>query len=178
MNQPAIKVRGAPQRRPSLARSRRDFLLSAGSVGLVACAARAPIPHPAPSLATDPFTLGVASGDPRTGGFVIWTRLAPDPLVDNDDAGDPDSPIVVSEFVGSSISSRGVPQDLFEAMRPDNPHVKFFDSTHRGYVLCELNPKHWRSDFRALDDVRDASTSVRTLASFVVESGRPGVQAA
>ena len=27
-----------------------------------------------------PFTLGVASGDPVNDGFVIWTRLAPDPF--------------------------------------------------------------------------------------------------
>ncbi len=27
-----------------------------------------------------PFTLGVASGAPRPDGFVLWTRLAPDPL--------------------------------------------------------------------------------------------------
>jgi len=31
-------------------------------------------------LAKDPFTLGVASGDPAPDGFVIWTRLAPEPL--------------------------------------------------------------------------------------------------
>src|SRR5437773_10594894 len=28
----------------------------------------------------DPFTLGVASGDPWPDGVVLWTRLAPDPL--------------------------------------------------------------------------------------------------
>jgi alkaline phosphatase D len=28
---------------------------------------------------TDPFSLGVASGDPTLDGFVIWTRLAPQP---------------------------------------------------------------------------------------------------
>ncbi|MFI6813824.1 alkaline phosphatase D family protein [Nonomuraea sp. NPDC050328] len=28
----------------------------------------------------DPFTLGVASGDPSKDGFVLWTRLATDPL--------------------------------------------------------------------------------------------------
>lgn len=28
----------------------------------------------------DPFSLGVASGSPRTDGFVLWTRLAPEPL--------------------------------------------------------------------------------------------------
>ncbi|KAA1425661.1 alkaline phosphatase D family protein [Nocardioides antri] len=31
-------------------------------------------------LRRDPFTLGVASGDPLPDGFVIWTRLAPSPL--------------------------------------------------------------------------------------------------
>ncbi|GAA1394585.1 alkaline phosphatase D family protein [Pseudonocardia kongjuensis] len=39
---------------------------------------------PAPSRRTgDPFTLGVASGDPAPDGMVLWTRLAPRP-----DAGD------------------------------------------------------------------------------------------
>ena len=28
----------------------------------------------------DPFTLGVASGDPRSDSVILWTRLAPDPL--------------------------------------------------------------------------------------------------
>ena len=30
--------------------------------------------------ANDPFSLGVAAGDPAPDGFVLWTRLAPDPL--------------------------------------------------------------------------------------------------
>jgi len=32
-----------------------------------------------PKLGADPFTLGIASGDPDSQGFVIWTRLAPQP---------------------------------------------------------------------------------------------------
>src|SRR3954469_20306755 len=31
-------------------------------------------------LSGDPFTLGVASGDPDQTSVVLWTRLAPDPL--------------------------------------------------------------------------------------------------
>ena len=31
-------------------------------------------------FADNPFTLGVASGDPSSDGVVLWTRLAPDPL--------------------------------------------------------------------------------------------------
>ncbi|GAA2879841.1 alkaline phosphatase [Actinoplanes cyaneus] len=34
---------------------------------------------PAPRIA-DPFTLGVASGDPLPDGVLLWTRLAPEPL--------------------------------------------------------------------------------------------------
>ena len=33
------------------------------------------------SPAVDPFTLGIASGDPAPDGVVLWTRLAPDPFV-------------------------------------------------------------------------------------------------
>jgi alkaline phosphatase D len=33
----------------------------------------------APSLGRNPFTLGVASGDPSPDGIVLWTRLAPEP---------------------------------------------------------------------------------------------------
>ncbi|MDR3619506.1 MAG: alkaline phosphatase D family protein [Paludisphaera borealis] len=32
------------------------------------------------AFASDPFVLGVASGDPDAAGFVAWTRLAPSPL--------------------------------------------------------------------------------------------------
>jgi alkaline phosphatase D len=33
-----------------------------------------------PTFKTSPFQLGVAAGDPLPDGFVIWTRLAPEPL--------------------------------------------------------------------------------------------------
>ena len=33
-----------------------------------------------PVFRTNPFTLGVASGDPGSDGFVLWTRLATEPL--------------------------------------------------------------------------------------------------
>ena len=33
--------------------------------------------------AGDPFSLGIASGAPRPDGFVLWTRLAPEPLSPN-----------------------------------------------------------------------------------------------
>jgi alkaline phosphatase D len=56
--------------------TRRRFLLTGGAAILSACA---PLNF---GLARYPFTLGVASGEPAPDGFVIWTRLAPDPLAD------------------------------------------------------------------------------------------------
>ncbi|MFC4909281.1 alkaline phosphatase D family protein [Actinomadura gamaensis] len=76
---------------------RRTFLSAAGLVlaapalatpALAASAPATPAPAPARtrrggSAPGNPFTLGVASGDPAEDGVVLWTRLAPDPL--NDD---------------------------------------------------------------------------------------------
>lgn len=74
----------------------RRILLKTGLVtGGAALAAGAPAlldqrPSAAASpTAGDPFTLGVASGDPLPDGFVIWTRLAPDPLADDGMGGMP-----------------------------------------------------------------------------------------
>src|SRR3954469_25548703 len=60
--------------------TRREFLKTAG-------AAAAPVASPALALRaagrrvwrSDPFSLGVASGSPAPDGFVLWTRLAPEP---------------------------------------------------------------------------------------------------
>ncbi|GAA0326796.1 alkaline phosphatase D family protein [Actinoallomurus spadix] len=43
----------------------------------------------------DPFTLGVASGDPTADGIVLWTRLAPRPLADGGLGGMPDRDVDV-----------------------------------------------------------------------------------
>jgi alkaline phosphatase D len=67
--------------------SRRAFLggLAAGTLaasGLAGCAASTP--RERPDLAgRDPFSLGVAAGEPGPDGFVLWTRLAPLPLWDD-----------------------------------------------------------------------------------------------
>ena len=44
------------------------------------CTALASTVYAAPSFTRNPFSLGVASGDPTSDGFVIWTRIAPEPL--------------------------------------------------------------------------------------------------
>jgi alkaline phosphatase D len=56
----------------------------------------------------------------------------------------------------------------------DNPHIRFADSRQRGYARVELALRRARVDFRAVDSVANRNAAIGDLASFVVESGRPG----
>lgn len=61
----------------------------------------------------DPFTLGVASGEPASDGVLVWTRLAPDPLADDGLGGMPSRPVAVEWEVATDerftrIEQRGV----------------------------------------------------------------------
>ncbi|KOX15695.1 alkaline phosphatase [Nocardiopsis sp. NRRL B-16309] len=97
---PVPSARTASVRAP--AATRRQVLVG-GAVGLGAAAlvgAAAPAAHAgtaprARSRVSDPFTLGVASGDPLPDGVVLWTRLAPDPLAEDGRGGMPDRPVRV-----------------------------------------------------------------------------------
>lgn len=59
---------------------RRKLMAAAGGLVLFSGVTRYGRAWAAPKLAGYPFTLGVASGDPWPDGFVIWTRLALEPL--------------------------------------------------------------------------------------------------
>jgi alkaline phosphatase D len=61
---------------------RRRLLAAGGAVAGVLVADRLAGAWPAPAQRGGyPFTLGVASGDPAPGRVVLWTRLAPQPLL-------------------------------------------------------------------------------------------------
>lgn len=59
---------------------RRTLIKGALSAGLIVTALPLARAQVRPSFQSNPFTLGVASGEPASDGFVIWTRLAPIPL--------------------------------------------------------------------------------------------------
>jgi alkaline phosphatase D len=61
--------------------SRRLFLAYAASLSAVPLLGRrAAAKSSKRTFASDPFRLGVASGDPMESSVVLWTRLAPRPL--------------------------------------------------------------------------------------------------
>jgi alkaline phosphatase D len=74
---------------------RRRFL-GAAALTLLSAGASARPSWAAPRFPTDPFRLGVASGDPHPDGVVLWTRLAPDPLAVDGRGGMPDRTVDVA----------------------------------------------------------------------------------
>ena len=74
---------------------------------------------PAP---TDPFTLGVASGDPAPDGVVIWTRLAPDPLADDGFGGMPARAVDVEWEVAADERFTRVEQRGMTTATPEAAH--------------------------------------------------------
>jgi alkaline phosphatase D len=90
----------------------------------------------------------------------------------------PGAAVLASEFVGTSISSSGPLYEQYSAYLADNPHVRLFESRWRGYLRCVVDQRRWRTDLRVVETVQRPGAPVRTLASFVVEDGRPGPQRA
>lgn len=91
------------------------------------------------------------------------------------DFDNPASPTVATEFVGSSISANP-PSFDFAAALPENPHVRFFDKSVRGYVCADITSAQTSVRFQAISDRTDPNATVRTVRAFAVENGRAGVQ--
>ena len=74
---------------------------------------------PVPPLPGDPFTLGVASGDPDAASVILWTRLAPTPLVGG---GMPDAPVPVRWEVAADEGFADVVSSGVAVAEPDWAH--------------------------------------------------------
>ncbi len=91
------------------------------------------------------------------------------------DFDDPRSPVAATEFVGASITSPASTRlARAEAMLADNAHIRFVNVTRRGYVRMEATRERLRADLRVTRSITQPKSDVDTLASFVVEDGRPG----
>jgi alkaline phosphatase D len=100
---------------PPSAVGRRGFLVGATGAAALLATQRIPGAWATPGAwPDDPFSLGVASGDPTATGVVLWTRLAPRPL-------DP----------GGGMPARAVPVDWEVATGP-----RLRDVVRRGRVVA------------------------------------------
>lgn len=73
-------------------------------------------------LRRDPFTLGVASGDPVPDGVVLWTRLALDPTAADGRGGMPDRPVELGWQVAADPQFRRVVRSGRVTALPQNAH--------------------------------------------------------
>lgn len=89
-------------------------------------------------LPADPFTLGIASGDPDSESVVLWTRLAPLPLKGGGMPAD-DVPVV---WEASATSD-------FGTIAASGQEIATADSGHSVHALATLAPGSWFYRFRA-----------------------------
>lgn len=101
--------------------SRRQLLQAAAVLGTSAFHARASAATVRlQSVARDPFSLGVASGDPWPDSVVLWTRLAPEPL---QGGGLPPARVEVGWEVASDDAFRTIVRTGTALARPELGHA-------------------------------------------------------
>ncbi len=88
----------------------------------------------------------------------------------------PEARPIATEFVGTSISSRGDGEDQradTAAIQRENECLKWFNS-QRGYVMCEVTPDLWKTDFKVLDKVSTKGGTLSLRKTMTVDHGVPG----
>ena len=115
--------------------SRRSFVLAGGSLAAAALWSSRAVGVVKKNIKVPDslFTLGVASGDPSEGGFVIWTRLAPQPL---DGGGMPPENVEVAWQVAEDEQMTKVVRSGTTVATPDWAH-----SVH--VEVAGLSPDRW-----------------------------------
>ncbi|MFI7668290.1 alkaline phosphatase D family protein [Nocardia sp. NPDC049526] len=133
--------------------SRRELLRfgTAGSVAvLVGASAASSGRFRAPRWLGDPFTLGVASGDPLPDGVVLWTRLAPDPLAPDGLGGMAQHPVTVEYEVahdeqfqqvvarGTAVATRELAHSVHPEVRGLEPNRWYFYRFRAGSAISPI----------------------------------------
>ncbi|MBO0875502.1 MAG: alkaline phosphatase D family protein, partial [Pseudonocardia sp.] len=90
---------------------------------------------------------------------------------------DPASPVVGTELITTSITSRGDGSEReadTAGVLADNPHIKFFNN-RRGYVRARITPDTLSADFQVVPYVSRPGAPGETRARFVVEDRHAGL---
>jgi len=139
----------------------RRSLIKCGA-GLALLAAAAPTGLlAAPGFRHYPFALGVAAGDPAPDGFVIWTRLAPEPQAP--DGGMPPLDVPVRWEVAEDAAFRRIVRSGIAVARAGLAH-----SVHVEVAGLRAHRPHW---YRFL--VAGADTSPVGCARTAPAAGAP-----
>jgi alkaline phosphatase D len=110
-------------------------------------------------------------------GGDVHMNVAADLKLHFDDARVEQSPVIASEFVCTSITSRARAQEAWGPAIRTNPHLKHLRSDERGYALLSVSSARAECRFWTVDDPKQRDGVMRLQAAFAVEAGRAGVQA-
>lgn len=104
-------------------------------------------------------------------GGDVHANYVADLKTDYDDAA---SPVIASEFCGTSITSLSLAQSRIDAAREFNPHIRYGRGDQRGYMRFRLDAKQLQMQVRVVDNALDPASGITTAAQFVVDAEQPG----
>jgi alkaline phosphatase D len=90
----------------------------------------------------------------------------------------PTEATIATEFVGTSITSDGPGDSNIRSALANNAGLVYANGQNRGYAVMDVDKQSCKVEFESVDDVKNARSAVRRLATFAVEDGVPGVKAA
>ena len=96
------------------------------------------------------------------------------------DGRNPEGPPIAAEFVATSISSGGTGNDLRAdtvEIQKASPFLKFHNN-QRGYLICDVTPERWLSEYKVVDQVTERGGVLSTRARLAVAAGDPRIVAA
>ncbi|HEX6684932.1 MAG TPA: alkaline phosphatase D family protein [Candidatus Limnocylindrales bacterium] len=103
--------------------SRRTLLAAGAAASLSTTIVATGTPGKASAPSVNPFTLGIASGDPDHDGFVLWTRLATEPLAEDGMGGMPNRVIPVQWQLAADEKFRHIVRAGAQPARPESAHT-------------------------------------------------------
>ena len=89
---------------------------------------------------------------------------------------DPQSPVLASEFVTTSITSRGMGDKALATIRESNADLLHARADERGYTAITVTPDTLRCDFKTTAFPAGSESGFKTQASYVVHKDTPGPQ--
>jgi alkaline phosphatase D len=88
------------------------------------------------------------------------------------------SPVVASEIVTTSLTSRGLGEKLLAQIRESNPDIVHARSDERGYTVLDVRPEGVSAEFRTTANPARSQAVFKTQAQWAIRSGVAGVQKA
>ena len=90
-------------------------------------------------------------------------------------AGDERSPVVASELVTTSVSTRGMSPKLMAQIQRDNPDIRHARPDERGYTLIDIRPERLEAQFLTTPHPAQPEARLGLQGRWTVQQGVAGV---